>query len=272
MDGDSATPLDWSGMLAPGHAHLVLNLDGSGVVLGSLIRLSLFPGMIGICRNGAGENVHASRLPGSGRHRFLVVSLSAGWLAGRFSGVSESLHPMLRAGWEPDRTTAAPVGQTRTMSLAERDLCESLMSPPVPRALRPMWFRGKLLECVSLFGAAPVEPGSEAHPKQNEIRRRIDEATLWLRENLAEELDLTALSRHVGCAPHYLSRLYRLHTGMTLSRKLRQMRVDHAAALLRNGGCNVTEAALEVGYSSLSHFTKAFFTEKGVRPSDYRNG
>ena len=41
-------------------------------------------------------------------------------------------------------------------------------------------------------------------------------------------------------------------------------------ALLRDGGSNVTEAAFDVGYNSLSHFTKAFVAEKGVRPSDWR--
>jgi AraC-like DNA-binding protein len=39
---------------------------------------------------------------------------------------------------------------------------------------------------------------------------------------------------------------------------LRQIRLDRAAELLRTGRCNVTEAALEVGYNSLSHFSTAF--------------
>jgi AraC-like DNA-binding protein len=34
----------------------------------------------------------------------------------------------------------------------------------------------------------------------------------------------------------------------------------------------VTEAAFEVGYNSLSHFTKAFVAEKGTRPPDWRAG
>ena len=34
--------------------------------------------------------------------------------------------------------------------------------------------------------------------------------------------------------------------------------MERAAELLREGKMNVTETALEVGYSSLSHFTVAF--------------
>ena len=63
IDSDSPNPLDWSGMFASAHAHLILNLDGYGVVLGEDIRLSLFPGMAAICRLPADGKIYASRLP-----------------------------------------------------------------------------------------------------------------------------------------------------------------------------------------------------------------
>jgi AraC-like DNA-binding protein len=42
--------------------------------------------------------------------------------------------------------------------------------------------------------------------------------------------------------------------------------VERAAELLLAGRHNVTEAAMEVGYSSLSHFSKAFCTTIGCCP------
>jgi AraC-like DNA-binding protein len=56
---------------------------------------------------------------------------------------------------------------------------------------------------------------------------------------------------------------------MTLKQKLRELRIDHAAKLLEAGDYNVTETALEVGYNSLSHFSKAFQEEKGCLPSEF---
>ncbi|HVJ45541.1 MAG TPA: AraC family transcriptional regulator [Luteolibacter sp.] len=266
IDSDSPNPLDWAGMFAPGHVHLILNLDGYGVLLGEDIRLSLFPGMAAICRLPADGKVYASRLPGSGRHRCVVLTVSGHWLEMKFGGLMESLHPLLK-----DEATGCPssinqIGLTRTMSLAERDLGEAMLAPPVARALRPMWFRAKLVECISLFGGAAPTP-----LRQDNMLERIDKATAWLREHFEEELNLRSLATHVGCAPHYLSRLFRNQTGKTLSQKLRQIRIDRAADLLQNGGRNVTEAALEVGYNSISHFTKAFLLEKGVLPSHYRH-
>ena len=42
--------------------------------------------------------------------------------------------------------------------------------------------------------------------------------------------------------------------------------MERAAELLRSGRYNVTEAATEVGYSSLSHFSKAFCETIGCCP------
>ncbi len=261
IDIELSQAADWSAILRPSSGHLVLNLEGHAVVLGMRIRLGIVPGTVSLLRPGEGEIIHASRLPG--RHRFVVLAASSEWLTANFGDSPGILHPALR---DSDLSDSAQFGQLRSMNLAERDLCELLLHPPVPRNLRSAWFRGKSLECFSLFGAAP-RSGSAAN---DPLRQRIDAATLWLRENFRDDLDLHTLARHVGCAPHYLSRLFRQHSGKTLSQKLREIRIDRAAALLRDGSCNVTEAAFEVGYNSLSHFTKAFVAEKGQRPSDWR--
>ncbi len=265
IDVELIQATDWSSMLRPGRGHLVLNLDGHAVILGQRIRLGIVPGTVALLRPGAEEALHASRLPGSSRHRYVVLSASPAWLTANFGDSAGFLHPVLR---DDSPEGLAQFGQLRSMNLAERDLCESLLQPPVPRPLRGAWFRGKGLECFSVFGAVPKTGG----PANDPLRQRLDAATLWLRDHYREDLDLHAVARHVGCAPHYLSRLFRQHMGKTLSQKLREIRIDRAATLLREGGCNVTEAAFEVGYNSLSHFTKAFVTEKGKRPSDWRAG
>ncbi len=45
--------------------------------------------------------------------------------------------------------------------------------------------------------------------------------------------------------------------------------MERAAELLRTGKCNVTEAALEVGYNSLSHFSAVFRETFGCCPGLY---
>jgi len=59
---------------------------------------------------------------------------------------------------------------------------------------------------------------------------------------------------------------------MTIPQYLRKLRMERAAGLLRTGKYNVTEAAMEVGYSSLSHFSQAFCQVMGCCPALYPIG
>lgn len=56
---------------------------------------------------------------------------------------------------------------------------------------------------------------------------------------------------------------------MTIQKFVRLIRMERAAELLRSGRCNVTEAALEVGYNSLSHFSSVFHETYGCCPGLY---
>ena len=58
---------------------------------------------------------------------------------------------------------------------------------------------------------------------------------------------------------------------MTIPRSLRKLRMERAAKLLQSGKYNVMEAAIEVGYSSLSHFSQSFCQTMGCCPGLYPN-
>jgi AraC-like DNA-binding protein len=98
-------------------------------------------------------------------------------------------------------------------------------------------------------------------------RRRVALAKALVLKNLAEEIPLREIARHAGCSPAYMSRTFARLEGVTLSRWQQSQRLARAADLLSTGKCNVTEAAKEVGYRSLSHFSRAFKEEHGVLPS-----
>ena len=55
----------------------------------------------------------------------------------------------------------------------------------------------------------------------------------------------------------------------SISQYLRELRMERAAALLREGRLNVLQVALEVGYSSPSHFSAAFHETFGCCPGLY---
>ena len=90
-----------------------------------------------------------------------------------------------------------------------------------------------------------------------------------LRRDPTNPPTLEQLGREAGCSPFYLSRTFSKETGQTIPQYLRQLRLERASGLLKQGRMNVTEVALAVGYSSLSHFSQAFHQQFGCCPGLY---
>jgi len=136
------------------------------------------------------------------------------------------------------------------------------------------WFHAKIREILAHHAFA--NGGSETEffcTRQKRLAlERIAKVKTFLDAHLDEGIDLKELSRAVGCSPHYLCRTFSKYTGTTITRYLRARRIEHAARLLASGRFNVSEASIEVGYQSLSHFSKAFQQEKGCVPSQYARG
>src|SRR5438067_11160057 len=94
--------------------------------------------------------------------------------------------------------------------------------------------------------------------RQNRVARgRLERTKVLLARDLANPPSLEMLGQEVGCSPFYLSRIFSREVGLTIPQYLRNIRMERAAELLRSGRFNVSEAAVEVGYSSLSQFGKA---------------
>ena len=100
--------------------------------------------------------------------------------------------------------------------------------------------------------------------------KAIQKAISILQQNLESPPSLTELATRIGMSVSKLKTLFPKTCGRPPYEVLRKMRMEKAMALLAHDGLNVTEAAMEVGYSSLSHFSKAFYKEFSVNPSQVR--
>jgi AraC-like DNA-binding protein len=100
-------------------------------------------------------------------------------------------------------------------------------------------------------------------------RERVDKVKAILARDLENPPTLEQLGREVGCSSFYLSRLFSQEAGMTVPQYLRKIRMEKAGELLLTGKFNVSEVAIEVGYYSLSHFSRAFCQAMGTCPTLY---
>ena len=264
---EATKALNWGRSFHRDSVELCLNLRGTGSVHDGRIEARYQPHTVGFYCN-ANADLKAHRNPGE-PHSFITIELSRSYLETQVHAMEDDLHPALRR-WLINRGgSAAAVG---AMSPGQEVTFQALRQPPVPVAAQKLWYQAKTLELLSqvLFQPAPQEEFFCQRQKRV-ARERVERTAAILRSHLADPPDIDALGAQVGCSSFYLSRLFSKEMGMTIPQYLRQIRIERAADLLLEGRHNVTEAAMEVGYSSLSHFSKAFCTTIGCCPALFPN-
>lgn len=260
---------DWARSFHPRSVELCLNLTGLGTVRDAQREIQLGPSSLAFYI--AGSPPLSATRKAAQRHQFLTIEFSTPFLARQFGEVADALHPAVRdvLSGQPSRSLAELL-DTRGLELTR--FVESLRHPPVFQPAQRVWFACKATELASQCLFQPGAGELFCTRAKRAQRERVEQAQAILRENLHEPPSLDDLARKVGCSPFYLSRLFPQHAGVTLQHYLRQIRLERAAELLRTGQCNVTEAALAVGYNSLSHFSTAFHGAFGCCPGLYALG
>jgi len=81
---------------------------------------------------------------------------------------------------------------------------------------------------------------------------------------------LDDLAGRFGSTPFRLCRSFRAATGSTIHRYLTEVRLHRAVDRLADGCRDLTELALDLGFSSHSHFTSAFRKSLGLTPEGVR--
>ena len=84
------------------------------------------------------------------------------------------------------------------------------------------------------------------------------------------DFNVDMLASEVGISRAQLHRKMKEITGVATGKFLRNLRMEQAARLLREGDVNVSQIAYLVGYSDLSHFSTAFKGYFGMPPSEYQ--
>lgn len=121
--------------------------------------------------------------------------------------------------------------------------------------------------CLSLLAAArdqrvPIAT-TAAHKRH---AATVEEAKALLLRRLGERLSLDEVARGVGASPFHLARLFRRHTGFSLHGYRTRMRLLRSLERLEDAEGALTDLALELGFSSQSHFSDVFRHAFGVPP------
>lgn len=135
----------------------------------------------------------------------------------------------------------------------------------------PLMVEESLL-CV-LAGVLTYAEAPHPRGRPREAARRAELARALERElasSFREARSLARLAASVGTSPFHATRVFRRHTGLTIHGYRHRLRLQAVLERLGDAHVDLTELALETGFSSHSHLTEAFRRAFGAPPSRWR--
>lgn len=100
---------------------------------------------------------------------------------------------------------------------------------------------------------------------------RIGKIISRLETDYRRNWQLHELAQLAGTSVNNLLRIFRNAAGTTPIDYLNQIRLRHAAALLKHTSTPISEIALECGFTDSNYFTRKFKTQYAATPREYRN-
>ena len=118
-------------------------------------------------------------------------------------------------------------------------------------------------ECIHKFEKNCLEESGSARSDVERIRQ-------YIQYHVDEDLRIDQLAARVYLSQTYLSYIFKKETGMTLSRYIRQCRMEKAKELLTSTDMKIVQVCEKVGFSNVSYFCQSFREYTGVSPEKFR--
>lgn len=101
--------------------------------------------------------------------------------------------------------------------------------------------------------------------------RRIVKAKRFIDDHYDQDIDLDDISDEANFSKYHFLRLFKQAYGKTPWQYLLEVRIDHAAELLKKGQYSVTKICFIVGFESVASFSTLFKKMRGISPNTFRN-
>lgn len=126
-------------------------------------------------------------------------------------------------------------------------------------------YLGNLLTLLNKNVDAPRrEPALHSMEKMNPV-------IAYISEHYKEITHLDEIAAQFYVSTPHLCRVFKQHTGMTITHYINHVKVQHACELLVHTNKSITEIALECGFNSSMYFCKTFKKQLDCTPSEFRN-
>lgn len=114
-----------------------------------------------------------------------------------------------------------------------------------------------------------VKPQALVLSNRTQINR-LKNVLTYIKENFSNAITLNELAEIAGMSPRYFCRAFSQITGKTPIAYLNYYRIETAGEKLLTTSDRITNIGYSCGFNDSSYFSKMFFNEKGMTPSQYR--
>lgn len=140
--------------------------------------------------------------------------------------------------------------------------------------LEPLWADVTGLQLVAdvlegAFEHIGTQPKKRATTNTDHATR-TEAAKAYLATRIGENVTLDEIAAAVYSSPFNFARIFQQQTGMPVHRYLTQLRLRASLERVADADADLTSIALDLGFSSHSHFTDVFRREFGKTPSEFK--
>ncbi|MCF6182075.1 AraC family transcriptional regulator [Lutibacter sp.] len=164
-----------------------------------------------------------------------------------------------------------PIIEPKEISPTIKLILKQLTTKYIHEKLRPIYIKGKIYELLSYYYSTTENSNTESCPyiSSEETISKIKEAKQIVIENMNNPPSLNELAKQVGLNIKKLKSDFKDFYGSPVFTFLLNYKMDLAKNLLVENKYNVNEIALQLGYSTSSHFIAAFKRKFGITPKKY---
>ena len=144
----------------------------------------------------------------------------------------------------------------------------------VEEPLEPLWADITGLQLMAdVLEAAYAHTGSRRRKRdstRSDHAERVEAAKTYIASRLGESITLGDIAAAANASPFNFARIFQQHTGLPVHRYLTRLRIRSSLERIAEADADLSEIALDLGFSSHSHFTDVFRREFGRTPSEIR--
>lgn len=130
--------------------------------------------------------------------------------------------------------------------------------------------RSFLIEMLSICSTLTEEKTVILQNKEDTTEQEVQDIIAYLKSNLYKKITISDLTKEFQINRTDLSKKFLEYTGETVMEYLVRIRIDFAAAMLRDTKIPLVDIMERVGFRDYSYFSNTFKKKKGISPQAYR--